>query len=61
MFKFDAITELPTDFETFFVNLSRRKSQNIQEYSAEFERALRKLQRLYYSDTKSTYLTKLSD
>ena len=44
VFKFDAITELPADFETFFIGLSRRKSQNIQEYSAEFERALRKLQ-----------------
>ena len=43
VFKYDALTELPADFEAFFVTLSRRRSQSIQEYSADFERALRKL------------------
>ena len=43
VFKYDALTELPADFEAFFVTLSPRRSQSIQEYSADFERALRKL------------------
>eukprot|EP00913_Durusdinium_trenchii_P030874 g28916.t1 len=43
VFKFDAITELPNDFETFFVTLARRKGSTLQEYSGDFERALRKL------------------
>ena len=43
VFKYDALTELPADFEAFFVTLSRKRSQSVQEYSADFERALRKL------------------
>ena len=42
-FKFDALTELPEDFETFFVKLQRRSGQTLQEYSADFARAERQL------------------
>ena len=44
IFKFDAITELPGDFETFFVTLARKKNATLQEYSGDFERALRRLE-----------------
>ena len=44
VFKYDSITELPSDFENFFCSLQRRKGATLQEYSAEFERALRKLE-----------------
>ena len=44
VFKFDALTELPADFEAFFMVLSRKSSQSIQEYSADFERGVRKLE-----------------
>ncbi len=43
VFKFDAITELPADFETFFMHTHRRRNQTIQEYTADFERQLRRL------------------
>ena len=42
-FKFDAMTELPEDFETFFVRLARRPNQTLQEYAAEFSRSERHL------------------
>ena len=44
IFKFDAITELPGDFEAFFCTLQRRKNSTLQEYAGDFERALRKLE-----------------
>ena len=44
IFKFDAITELPDDFENFFVTLVRKRNATLQEYSGDFERALRKLE-----------------
>lgn len=40
VFKYDAITELPNDFENFFMHTRRSKNQTIQEYTADFERAL---------------------
>ena len=46
VFKFDAITELPADFETF---TSKNTLQDLNERCAS------------YSNTKSNYLTKLSD
>ena len=42
-FKFDALTELPEDFETFFVKLQRKSGQTLQEYAADFARAERQL------------------
>ena len=44
VFKFDAITELPGDFEAFFCTLHRKKNSTLQEYAGDFERALRKLE-----------------
>ena len=44
VFKFDAITELPADFETFFMHTHRRRNQTIQEYTADYERQLRRLE-----------------
>lgn len=44
VFKYDAITELPNDFETFFMHTRRARNQTIQEYTADFERNLRKLE-----------------
>ena len=44
IFKFDAITELPGDFDNFFVTLVRKRNATLQEYSGDFERALRKLE-----------------
>ena len=46
VFKFDAITELPADFETF---TSKNTLQDLNEPCGS------------YSNTKSNYLTKLSD
>ena len=43
VFKFDAITELPSDFEAFFISLQRKRHETMQEYTANFERQLRKL------------------
>ena len=42
VFKYDAITELPTDFH-FFFGVHRKRSETIQDYTAIFERNLRKL------------------
>eukprot|EP00435_Cladocopium_sp_Y103_P055618 s618_g18.t1 len=44
VFKYDAITELPADFEAFFMHTRRARNQTIQEYTADFERSLRKLE-----------------
>ncbi|CAJ1358550.1 unnamed protein product [Effrenium voratum] len=41
-FKYESMTELPDDFENFFVKLQRRPEQTLQ-YSADFARAHRKL------------------
>ena len=42
-FKFEALTELPEDFETFFVRLHRKPQQTLQEYTVEFSKAERQL------------------
>ena len=42
-FKYDALTELPEDFENFFVRLHRKASHTLQDYSAEYSRAERQL------------------
>ena len=43
VFKYDALTELPYDFETFFFHTYRRRTQTVQEYCADYEKQLRKL------------------
>ena len=42
-FKYDALTELPEDFENFFVRLHRKSNHTLQEYTADFARAERQL------------------
>ena len=42
-FKYDAMTELPDDFETFFIKLRRRNGQTVQDYQGEFTKVERKL------------------
>ena len=43
VFKYDAITELPQDFENFFIQMQRKRNETMQEYTANFERQLRRL------------------
>ncbi|CAJ1393283.1 unnamed protein product, partial [Effrenium voratum] len=43
-FKHEPLTELPDDFENFFVKLQRRPGETMQEYAAEFTRSQRRLQ-----------------
>ena len=42
-FKYEPITELPSDFESFFIGLQRRGGQTVQEYQTEFMRVERRL------------------
>ncbi len=42
-FKFEPITELPADFESFVIGLQRRGGQTVQEYQTEFMRVERRL------------------
>ena len=42
-FHFDPLTELPSDFEAFFMKLSRRSGQTLQEYNQEFTHTERRL------------------
>lgn len=37
------MTELPQDFESFFIQLQRKRNETMQEYTASFERQLRRL------------------
>ena len=43
-FKHEPLTELPDDFENFFVKLQRRPGETMQEYAAEFARSQGRLQ-----------------
>ena len=43
-FQCDELTELPDDFEQYFIKLHRKGSQTLQQYQAEFLKAERKLQ-----------------
>ena len=40
VFKYDAITELPQDFENFFIQLQRKRNETMQEYTAKAIEAL---------------------
>ncbi|CAE7518773.1 unnamed protein product, partial [Symbiodinium sp. CCMP2456] len=42
-FRYEPLTELPEDFETFFVKLNRKANQTLQEYAADFSRAERQI------------------
>ena len=42
-FQFDPLTELPGDFEKFFMSLSRKQGQTLQDYTQEFTPAERRL------------------
>lgn len=43
VFQYETMTELPADFEAFFVKLQRRVGQTVQEYQAEFDHVERRL------------------
>ena len=49
-FKYDTLTELPEDFENFFVRLHRKANHTLQEYTAEFARAERQLRSTHSVD-----------
>eukprot|EP00435_Cladocopium_sp_Y103_P049166 s1907_g14.t1 len=53
--KYDALMELPNDFENFFMHTRRGRNQNIQEYAADFERALSKESTYYEDDYSLSY------
>lgn len=42
-FKYDPLTELPDDFEQFFVKLQRRQGQTLQDYMTDFTKSERRL------------------
>ena len=42
-FRYDPLTELPDDFEQYFVKLQRKNQQTLQDYMTEYSRAERKL------------------
>lgn len=42
-FKYDPLTELPADFEAYFVKLQRKAGQTVQEYQQEYLRIERRL------------------
>ena len=42
-FRYDPLTELPDDFETFFIKLQRKGGQTLQDYVTDFTKAERRL------------------
>ena len=49
-FQFDPLTELPGDFERFFISLNRRAGQTLQDYTQEFTHAERRLRTIHKGD-----------
>ena len=49
-FQFDPLTELPGDFEKFFMSLSRKQGQTLQDYTQEFTHAERRLRTIHQVD-----------
>ena len=49
-FRYDPLTELPDDFETFFVKLQRRGGQTLQDYMTDFTKAERRLKNSHNVD-----------
>ena len=46
-FKFDPLTELPDDFEAYFVKMQRKSGQTLQEWAADYLRAERRLRQTH--------------
>ena len=42
-FRYDPLTELPDDFESFFIKLQRGHQRTLHEFSADFQRAERQV------------------
>lgn len=49
-FRYDPLTELPDDFETFFVKLQRKGGQTLQDYMTDFTKAERRLKNSHQVD-----------
>eukprot|EP00435_Cladocopium_sp_Y103_P023595 s669_g5.t1 len=49
-FQFDPLTELPGDFEKFFMSLNRKQGQTLQDYTQEFAHAERRLRTIHKVD-----------
>ena len=49
-FRYDPLTELPDDFETFFVKLQRRGGQTLQDYMTDLTKAERRLKNSHQVD-----------
>lgn len=49
-FQFEPMTELPGDFEKFFINLNRRAGQTLQDYTQDFTHAERRLRTIHQVD-----------
>lgn len=49
-FQFDPLTELPGDFEKFFITMNRRAGQTLQDYTQEFTYSERRLRTIHKVD-----------
>ena len=49
-FKFDPLTELPADFEAYFIKLQRRPGQTVQQYQTEYMHVERRLTSVHQLD-----------
>ena len=60
-FHFDPLAELPSDFEAFFMKLSRRSGQTLQEYNQEFTHTERRLRTTHGEKMKAWYYLRKSE
>ena len=49
-FRFDPLTELPDDFEQYFVKLQRKPQQTLQDYMNDYTRCERRLKVTHHVD-----------
>ena len=49
-FRYDPLTELPDDFELFFIRLQRKSGQTLQDYMTDFVKAERRLKNSHQVD-----------
>lgn len=49
-FQFDPLTELPGDFEKFFITMNRRSGQTLQDYTQDFTYSERRLRTIHKVD-----------
>lgn len=49
-FKYEALTELPQDFENFFINMQRKAGQTVQDFETEYLHVERKLINIHKID-----------